>query len=1206
MLSRMPVRLVLLGLLAVLGISTGIAKEDKSVKANKPKKNTRETAFFAVDLDKKEITGLTKTVRETLKFKFYSVTTDQPIYWPSEDVFLKVLLPASPDRDVEITLTRKDSAPRKIGKFKLNAGGMLVETILSGQKKKLEPGEYRVDMKTADGKLSGFTTFTVVEGALGSLSFGHDFEQVTDPKKLEKLNGAWFMGNASGVGNRWGNGLNVKNELRYMNRPYSGDVIVKSRCYLPGCDGCDAGPEVRTKLENGRLQVAMEVGGHSGPFAIEVITKQGSLNYLFGKSGHVERQTIPVSMGLGNSYSATLAPYEKTVEVAGRGIYIVKDGENRGDPVELGTPIADNDNEIILFVRKELRNAKIVVYYPVLDDEFKSEEIKAGTLRKGDTYRVKCRSPYTLVAVGGFDRNDYKEGWTIAFTQSAIDVDIDAPLSGLPNRPVEITVSAFDRFTKKGMPVYGILEVFDNRVQSKSAQEPLVSSLGDSVREYANYLVSWRDWTGYGGEEYKEYADGAPMEVEDSAMSPQAAAPVRAKLAKSMSRNGASVPGAPGETAVDGTQTVEDQEEVREGEKKVLYCGLLLTDSSGKARVTVTLPPQTGRCKIRFTAVSKYDYEEKSKDIDVKKQSYLEVNLLPLLMPDATITAKATVVNTTGGPVKLIVSGAGVAKTIEKEVRSTLEEVRFTVTGAAGAYGKMEMKIVDAKGKTLDRREIELKNIGSYPVTFSDVIISDGSRLNVKPGERAAVFSGPGMLLQGMVNNIVTSMYSWFGHAEALSAAAAIRAYLLAAFEAKILDDEGMRDTVKSDLAKTVRDISEAFYDRGARLIRPYPGLAANALWSAWTIRNLAMMANVLKQSPALKKEFEDTIRLADELKEKVLAELRKEKIDILGESFYDFDRNGPVVPVEVNGKVVYKLLTDTAVVKWFVNKMLPGLDADPKGGKSITEAFQINYDIYRFLRSVERTGELYYLTQNAKALYLAKDRNFQPLFNKIAKGVIQTQEPGVIKGPALLGGVYSSPLTVAAFLDLLLTMAKDKSFEKMTAVIDGKTVRLGRTFAIVEPAGKPASVQADPSTVIRVDRVRDVNLLDFADRKPFFQVKLEGRKFAMADETDIVIELSRDLDPSEYYAIVAVPSVLTVKQTEDLLSDYKGQLLYGQRATGGEKIQLLTVPFRGKRRMVLKLEASQIGASGGYVLVRHVSNPDMIATVRIPEITVK
>jgi hypothetical protein len=256
----------------------------------------------------------------------------------------------------------------------------------------------------------------------------------------------------------------------------------------------------------------------------------------------------------------------------------------------------------------------------------------------------------------------------------------------------------------------------------------------------------------------------------------------------------------------------------------------------------------------------------------------------------------------------------------------------------------------------------------------------------------------------------------------------------------------------------------------------------------------------------------------------------------------------------------------------------------------------------------------MYYLVQNAKALHAQKNPNFQVLFNRVARGVVQTQEPGMLKGPALLGGVCSSPLTIASFLDLLLSMAKDGSFDKSAVVVNGKEHALANGPFVVEARGKDMTVKADKYTVLRVDRRREVNMLDFAGRDPFFKVTLEKSSLRMGDELDMIIELDgAGLQQggasdhfAEYYAVVAVPSTLSVKQTEDLQSDYKGQSIFGQREMGSQKIQFLTVPFRGSRRIVLKLGAAQRGVSDGYVLVRHISNPGIIATVKTGRVTVK
>jgi hypothetical protein len=450
-------------------------------------------------------------------------------------------------------------------------------------------------------------------------------------------------------------------------------------------------------------------------------------------------------------------------------------------------------------------------------------------------------------------------------------------------------------------------------------------------------------------------------------------------------------------------------------------------------------------------------------------------------------------------------------------------------------------------------------------------------------------------------------MYSWFGHAEAISSSAAIRAGLLKAIEEKIISDEGLHDTLKSDLVKSVKDLNEAFYNPDKKLFRPYPGLDESTTWSVWTAKNLNIMIKYLEGSKALKQEFADTIALAGEMVSAVYSELKDRKINIEGEAQYDFDHNDNIIPVEIDGKVVYKVLTDQAVAEWFVKKMVPLLDVEgSKDLKDINLKFIKAYDTYRFLRSFERTGSIYYLLQNAKALYLKNDKNFGPLFNKIAKGVIMTQEPGLIQGPALLGGVYSSPLTVMSFLDLLLTMAEDKKFTKTESAVNGRKTPLSGSPLLIDAKDGNIELKSSEFTVVRIDQEKEINIADYVQENPFFNVNIDDDHMTMGSETSLTIELDKERDPSEYYALIAVPSVLSIRQTEDLLSDYKGQLIYGQRSTGSEKIQLLTVPFRGSRKMVLNLEAAQKGTSEGIILVRHINNPEIIASIKIGKVIVK
>ena len=1211
---------VLIGLISVvtvLGYNVS-AKEDK--KENPMK----DTAIFKIDNDKKEVISLIDNIKNYLKFKFVSVTTDQPMYWPNEDVFLKVLMPAEGSQKLSISIQKKDSTPVIIDNLSLNEGGILVHKILSGKDKKIEAGEYRIDVTTADKKLQSYTSFSVVEGSLGAVSFGYDFEEITDPKKLNESKGGWFLGNAGGVGSRWGNGLNVKNEIRYFNKPYNGDALIKSRCFLSGCNGVEAGPEVKKQIKDGLLETVMDVSSHSGPFEIEVITDKGTIRNLFDRSGHVERQPIKLASNLTNNFNATLAPYENTIPVYGREIYIEKLKDTQENAFELVSPICDEKNKIELKVHREIINPKIFVLSYTKSDDVKINEIKSGNkLEENKSIEIECSSPYNFIAIAGFTDKGYYEAWALVFTQSSIDVDLSSPDNSKPVTGFDINIKTIDRFTGKGIPMYGILEVYDNRVPSKSAKEPLVSSLGDSARGLTNYLVSWIDMTGIKYDKEKSVSDtfaapSLPVMVQPSVM-----APPSVKMA--MPTQTGVMPNSVNSPVISSAESVdrhpEITEAIREGEQKVVYCAVVQTDKNGSARVNVTSPPQTGRCKIRFVGINKFDYGEKLKDIDIKKDSFVEINIQPLLMPGAEIWAKAHVENLAKDSIKLQISGAGLDKDLRYDIKPGSEDIEFPVKGEK--YGSLNLVVTDAGGKAIDKREIKIKNISSIPVTYSDLVISDGKTITVDKGKRIAVYANPAQLLKGILMNINTTMYSWFGHSEALSASVAVRGILLRAISDKIIDDEGLRDTLKSDLIKIVKDLNEKFYDAKTYQFCPYPGLKGNDLWSIWTARNLSIMVNNLESSKELKKEFKDTIKIAKEMVDKVnMIMIMKKKISIEEENLYDLAKGQDMIPVEINGKVVYKAITDDAVVRWYVDKMLPILDIPERGSsiKDINIKFIKAYDTYRFLRAFERTGNIYYLLLNAKALFLKGDKNFYPLFNQIAKGLILTQEPGMIQGPALLGGVYSSPQTVVKFLDLLITMAKDKKILSTAniEVINGtakEKISVSDKPAVLEPVNNEIKINSPEYVTVRMDEKKEINIYEYLSKTPFFnsstcfinnEVIKDTDAIKVGEEAVLQITLDNDRDPSEYYAVIAVPSVFSIRQTEDLLSDYKGQLLYGQRAAGGTKIQFLTVPFRGSRVMVLNLEATQKGRSDGYVFVRHISNPDIVATGKIGTITVK
>jgi len=337
----------------------------------------RNSRFFQVDTKALKVVGPAPYVGTSLRLDLVSVSVDQPQYWPKEKVNLKILMPGRPGATIVASWNRRD-ATAKEEKAKLDDQGVAVVLLADGEKKPLEVGEYRVDVRSEDGKTKGSATFAVIEGTLGALSLAHEFKQVTNTDELDKLPGGWFLGNAAGAGKRWGNGLSFKNELRADNRSYAGSIQYISRCMLPGCNGVQAGPTRDAEVKEGKIWGTLDVGGHSGPFQLELITKKGSLRHQFEGSSHVERDMVQVARGVSYVHKAGLAPYEGTVQVPGRQIFVERDKHRVNDePFEVAAVIAQN-GKLTIKVLEALDSPALHLYVPKNDGSYEVKPQKTG------------------------------------------------------------------------------------------------------------------------------------------------------------------------------------------------------------------------------------------------------------------------------------------------------------------------------------------------------------------------------------------------------------------------------------------------------------------------------------------------------------------------------------------------------------------------------------------------------------------------------------------------------------------------------------------------------------------------------------------------------------------------------------------------------------------------------------------------------------
>ncbi len=125
-------------------------------------------------------------------------------------------------------------------------------------------------------------------------------------------------------------------------------------------------------------------------------------------------------------------------------------------------------------------------------------------------------------------------------------------------------------------------------------------------------------------------------------------------------------------------------------------------------------------------------------------------------------------------------------------------------------------------------------------------------------------------------------------------------------------------------------------------------------------MKNLLQVTNTLSGHTALKGEFSGTLGRAGRLAEELTTELGRRKVSTEEVGlFTSGTTGGDLVPVVVNGKVVYRAVTDAAVVSWFVKEMAPTLDlAGTPGLRELDERFVKNYDTFRFLRTLKLVVE--------------------------------------------------------------------------------------------------------------------------------------------------------------------------------------------------------------------------------------------------------
>lgn len=1215
-------RLPFAGVLALLAALLVLPGRDGGTLAP----DARDSRLFHIDKSD-HILGVASHLLPHMALKLASLTMDQPQFWPDEVVRARLILPGRAGLKLKLSWAKRDAAPRD-QEVILDDTGLAVVQLSDGKTQKLDLGEYRVDVASADTKIKISTTFSVVEGQLGALSFAHSFERLTAADQLEKVKGGWFLGNAAGVGQRWGNGLSFKNQLRVDNQPYDGEVEVIPRCMLSGCNGVVAGPRQKMQVHAGELAGTIQISGHSGPFQIEVITPQGSLRYQFEGSGHVERELIPVAKGVRYLHLVTLAPYEGTRQLPGRALWTLRAPQAaEQDSFEVESLVAQ-DGKLAVHVRHNLDHAGVIVWKADKDGTLMPQPFEiAKKIAAGTVLQVPVSGAVALVSLGGAaesgpNKGKFVEGYAFAFAPPDVQANVIVPERSRPNSEVTVELQAQDR-AGQPLAVAGILEAYDIRVAAKDPAGPLNSAVGDSLRAAGRHLDGWVDPVEL--ERQRKEEEKAQREAEKRAMrdeirskkedsagghgygyasggaaAPQKAMEMKMSAPPSQRMAGAPPPSVPGRGAGAGDDD-DGGEVVRQGEIKVTFVAVVRTDATGKVRVQVPTPPQTGRLGFRWTPVREQAWVTAEAQTDLSRQAWVEVQAPRAIVAGGELELRVVTHNQQAKPLFLHLSGAGFAAPVQRPVASG---VQTQLVAWPAVPGTIDLALVDEAGQTHDRRQLSVADVARQPVTWSRLEVGGAGRISVQPGEKIVVYPGPGPLLRGIVTNVVTTMESWFPHAEALSAQVATRVTLLAAIDRNLLSDDGYRTQLSSGFDHAMTQL-DALYDAGSQQLRPWTGMAPSKRWTAWVASNLQIARRAIKHAPGLCNQAPDACNrlqaLAKHLDEGFVARHEKAS-EVAG---YDEAQGGlEVVEVEIDGKVLFRVVTDDAVQQFAIDKLGPAL-AEVDGSDLL--ALGKSLDTFRFLRAFERVGKLQWLMGQAKAAWAAGEKGkptFDKLFGVIARGMILAQEPGMLQGPAMLGGVYSQPAALPRFIDLLLLMgARPPEQGTVKLNMGGKTVavKMGEVLAV----SQLADLALPRGAMARIDRPGVVDLRA-ASEKRFAKVTVEHASLAVGEQSELHVVLDNDKDPLEYYALIAVPATVAIRQTQDALSDYKGQLIYGQQSLGSAKMQIIAVPFRGSRTLTLWIEGLTGGHAPGVVAIRHVHDPAEWCSLTIPEITVR
>jgi hypothetical protein len=637
-----------------------------------------------------------------------AVITERKIYRPKEEARIFVLASDAPGAEVEMEVQLSGQQITR-ERVTLDEAGLALRPFSN-----LEEGEYRVMVRRPDGSGSFGSspvqcTFSVAEFSLSPLTallVQHSFVEGS---------------------------LRFQLRVLALSMPYEGSAELGLQCEV--CGGRVVATQAVTARQ-GIVDASFDIGGHGGPFHVQVTTPGGeTASVFFPGTERTERERVTLCT-LGQRAEAGLLPGESTTEV--RGLHVGYAGAQT-TPLRLESAVARAGH---LTVDVRAVAVQVVTFDPRSGD---STVFHFGTMSRGDLLEFPVSAPYTLFTVGVLTTQKAYEAWGIVIRPLDLQASLSAPATASPGEEIAVRVES-------QRPAACLLLVYDARLEHESPVPKLAKQMIDAMRSGTADLqeqdappLSFRpppdrqlgELRALGVDAVSAVRRRLPsqrreiafMNLADSDL-PLAAIVARAARSPAAAPQPSGMP-APAETEPEAPDFLAVPS--REDFPELAYLELFPVREF--AERTVRLGDQVGTWRCRAYMVAGLDVQELTADVEAAKAVYAELDVPASVSPGDDIVA--AVRYHTEQPATLAITLPG-GQTISGAVMGHgAESVHLTEPGEITAH------IWGTGGEDWTVRTVPPPGVQVVTASQLDILM----RGQTVRAERVVVFPGPGYVL---------------------------------------------------------------------------------------------------------------------------------------------------------------------------------------------------------------------------------------------------------------------------------------------------------------------------------------------------------------------------------------------------------------------------------------------------------------------------